>query len=401
MIYKPHATFLILISCLILFTSAGMAAGSHNKEYLIRIAGDLSLEIENSQAKNAPDFLKKSLQLEDGSEITKILDVPASLLSRWYHISIAPNSQNQISALQQNRGIELVQENNHFQIHGQLINDSLYSNQWYHNKIGALASWENYTLKPEALIAIIDTGIDYEHPDLEGSLWINAEEDLNGNGQLDPGDQNNLDDDNNGYIDDVIGWDFTDAPRLNSGGDDTNPDNDPMDEYSGGHGTKIAGIIAAQTNNYRGISGLIPGAKVMNLRSGTADGYLEEDDVARAVLYAINNGAKIINMSFGDVVLSRFLKDVIAYAYSKDIIIVASSGNSGNDQVHYPSGLAETISVGATDQNDNRANFSNFGGTIDLVAPGVDILSTNLGGGYGMAGGTALARLWYLRQLLY
>jgi len=391
MIYKPPFNFPILIFCLLLFISNSRATDPQQKEYLVRITNDFSVEIENNPEKNKSDYIRSFFQIEDSSRIVQILEQPSSALSRWYHISISSTSQNQILALQQNPSIELIQENNHFQVHEAPINDSLYSDQWYHHHINASSSWENYTINPDILIAIIDTGIDYEHPDLDGSVWVNDEEDLNGNGRIDPEDQNHLDDDNNGYVDDVIGWDFTDAPRLMSGGDDTDPDNDPMDDYHGGHGTKIAGIIAAQTNNYRGISGLIPGVKVMNLRAGTASGYLEEDDVAKAVLYAINNGARIINMSFGDVVLSRFLKDVIEYAYSKNIIIVASSGNSGNDRIHYPSGLAETISVGATDQNDNRASFSNFGGTIDLVAPGVDILSTSPGGGYGTAGGTSFS----------
>ena len=391
MIYTPHVKFLILTAILFYLTAIGSAADPTSKEYLIRISDDLSAVIVSSPAKNSLKILKETLHIGDDSDIVRILDLPATPLARWYLLRTNLSSLNQIAALQQNPNVDIVEENNRLQIHNQPVNDSLYAEQWYHQHVKAFESWKNFTINPNVIIAIIDTGIDYEHPDLEGSLWINTDEDLNGNGRFDPEDQNNIDDDANGYIDDVIGWDFTDAPRLGGGGDDTDPDNDPMDDFAGGHGTKIAGIIAARTNNYRGISGLIPGIKVMNLRAGTASGYLEEDDVARAVLYAINNGARIINMSFGDVVLSRFLKDVIEYAYSKEMVIVASAGNSGNDVIHYPSGLAETISVGATDQNDNRAGFSNYGGTIDLVAPGVDILSTSPGGGYGTAGGTSFS----------
>ena len=388
---SPISHFLALAFYLICFVSAGSADNPGSKEYLIRISDDLSRMTINRPSQDRTEFLKQSLQIDDESELFRVFNKSTSKLAKWYLLKIQPTSSNQILAFRENHNIEIIQENNHLKIHNQPVNDSLYSEQWYHQRLRTFASWKNFTINPNVLIAIIDTGIDYKHPDLEGSVWINSLEDLNGNGRLDAEDLNNFDDDKNGYIDDVMGWDFTDAPQLGSGGDDTDPDNDPMDDYPGGHGTKIAGIIAAQVNNFHGISGLIPGTKVMNLRAGTASGYLEEDDVARAVLYAINNGARIINMSFGDVVLSRFLKDVIEYAYNNEIVIVASSGNSGNDLIHYPSGLAETISVGATDQDDTRANFSNFGGTIDLVAPGVDILSTNAGGGYGMAGGTSFS----------
>ncbi|HHJ53722.1 MAG TPA: hypothetical protein ENJ89_11050, partial [Caldithrix abyssi] len=200
-----------------------------------------------------------------------------------------------------------------------------------------------------------------------------------------------MDDDGNGYVDDVSGWDFTDAPRFADNGDYKDPDNDPMDEFGSGHGTQVAGIIAAQADDQLGISGVAPEVKIMNLRAGTASGYLEEDDVARAILYAVENGARIINMSFGDVALSTFLKDVIYFAYQKNVIMVCSAGNSGDDQMQYPSSLTETISVGATDVNDYLAGFSTYGETLDLVAPGVDMLSTAIGGGYNRVNGTSFS----------
>ncbi|TFG99500.1 MAG: hypothetical protein E4H13_08810, partial [Calditrichales bacterium] len=123
----------------------------------------------------------------------------------------------------------------------------------------------------------------------------------------------------------------------------------------------------------------------------TAGGYLEEDDVARAVLYAIDNGARVINMSFGDVVISRFMTDVIYYAYARGVVVIASAGNSGTDLIHYPSGLPETISVAATDVADHKAGFSNWGQTIDLSAPGQDILCPRAGGGYDLVSGTSFS----------
>ncbi len=285
------------------------------------------------------------------------------------------------NALQQEGLADLMEVVGAFRI-SEFPNDTLVGRQWYLNRIRAPEAWQVTRGSDQIIIGVIDTGIDYTHPDLIESLWHNQAE-LNGL----PG----VDDDHNGYVDDVAGWDFTDAPRFADGGDYKDPDNDPMDEFGSGHGTQVAGIIAAQANNVTGISGIAPGVKVMNLRAGTASGYLEEDDVARAILYAVENGAQIINMSFGDVALSRFLKDVIYFAYQNGVLMICSSGNSGDDQLQYPSGLAETVSVGATDSSDYLAGFSSYGETLDLVAPGMNMLSTAVGGGYNRVNGTSFS----------
>jgi len=366
--------------------------GKDYKEYLIRITDSLSTELEQVTSPSEHIFtLKQRLGFSENTTISRIADLPGSALSGWYQVRLLDSRQQEMKIAEETTLLEHTQENHSFKVHQELPNDPHYSDQWYHFKVEAIESWNQYQPAEDIILAIIDTGIDYNHQDLDGSLWINDSEDLNGNGRLDSEDLNNIDDDENGYVDDVVGWDFTDAPRFADGGDYLDPDNDPMDEYLGGHGTRIAGIIAAQTANAIGIAALTPGARVMNLRAGTAAGFLEEDDVARALLYSINNGAKIVNMSFGDVVISRFLKDVIEYAYSEGIIIIASSGNSGTDVIHYPSGLPHTISVGASDRSDQVAGFSNWGPTIDLVAPGVEILTTRAGGGYDLVNGTSFS----------
>lgn len=364
------------------------------EEYLISIPDSISQGLLTFSSKDRQTQLKNYLNIPPEAQIEPIWQRSNHSIDNWYLVRINTSRQDHINAiaqLQQNKTLAHIQQNNHFRIHGKVPNDPLYDQQWYLQKVKAVEAWEHFEIDPEIILAIIDTGIDYEHPDLDGQLWVNSAEDLNHNGILDENDLNGIDDDLNGFVDDVIGWDFTDAPRFADGGDFIDPDNDPMDEYQGGHGTRIAGIITAIEDNHTGISGLTPGATVMNIRAGTASGYLEEDDVARAVLYAVDNGAKVINMSFGDIVISRFLQDVVSYAYHAGVVIVASAGNSGTDQIHYPSGLSETISVGATDAVDQLAGFSNWGQTIDLVAPGVDIISTEPGGSYGYAGGTSFS----------
>lgn len=267
--------------------------------------------------------------------------------------------------------------------------DPLAAAQWYLQTIRADADLPPGD--PAVLVGVIDTGIDYQHEDLQGQLWVNAAEDVNGNGRLDAPDLNGIDEDGNGYVDDVIGWDFTDAPDFPDGGDYRDPDPDPLDEFPGGHGTAVAGIIAAAAENGRGIRGIAPGVRVMNLRAATAAGIFEEDDIAEAILYAVENGCKVVNMSFGDAAVSFLLRDVIRYGRGKGVLFVAAAGNSGDQTPNYPAALDETIAVGAIDSTGQLAGFSNYGSHINLVAPGRDILTTLSGNGYGPVTGTSFA----------
>ncbi len=303
-------------------------------------------------------------------------------LQKWLTITLADSADGNAvrQRLLQEPFILHVEENRVFRL-DDLPNDPRLSEQAGLKAVSAFKAWDIEKGSAEISVGVIDTGIDYNHPDLRGNIWINAGEDLNHNGALDPLDFNGIDDDGNGYIDDIIGWDFTDAPNYPDGGDYRQRDADPMDEN--GHGTGVAGIIAAVTDNGVGMAGVAPGCRLMCLRAFTSGGYGEEDDVCAAIIYAIDNGARVINMSWGDVFVSRLLDDVIHFAASENVVCVSSAGNAATDQVHYPSAFTNTISVGATDDADNLASFSNFGPSLDLVAPGVNILSTKLGGDYG------------------
>jgi len=313
----------------------------------------------------------------------------ASLLS-WIAVDIpdAAEASQAMRQLANAGGVQTVQENRLLRVCF-TPNDSLYAQQYALQKINAAAAWDVERGSANVLVAVIDTGIDYDHPDIADNLWVNSSEDVNGNGRVDESDFNGVDDDGNGFIDDLRGWDFTDAPNYPAAGDYLVRDNDPMDEH--GHGTGAAGLIAASTDNTMGVAGLAHNCRVMPLRAFNANGYGEEDDAASAILYAVANGARVINMSFGDVFVSNVLNDVIKYAYSKGVVMVASSGNSSTDQIHYPSGFAETVSVGATDENDQLAGYSNFGPSVDLVAPGSSVLSLDLQNGYRSWNGTSFS----------
>ncbi len=311
-------------------------------------------------------------------------------LDRWVKISI-PKDRNLSETLRQLNAlgdVEFAQPNHIYKL-DYVPGDPDVTQQWSLEKTGAFQAWDTETGSKNVLVAVIDTGVDYNHPDLVENIWVNPGEDLNGNGIADAGDANQIDDDGNGFVDDILGWDFTDAPNYPDGGDYLDRDNDPMDEM--GHGTGIAGIISAVMDNDIGITGVAPGCRVMSIRFATSRGYGEEDDAASAILYAIQNGAHIINMSWGDTHISRIMDDIFHYAAQKGVVLVASAGNSATDEIHYPSGFNGTISVGATDEQDNLAGFSNFGACVDLVAPGVNIYTTALDEKYHSVNGTSFA----------
>ncbi|MFZ2325119.1 MAG: S8 family serine peptidase [Ignavibacteriaceae bacterium] len=294
-----------------------------------------------------------------------------------------------LALLSDDTDVEYIQKANTYKMDSVIPNDSLISEQWALEKIKAYDAWEITQGSDSVLLGIIDTGIDYEHPDLVNQIFFNSGEigfDNKGNDKR----SNRVDDDGNGFIDDYQGWDFTDRvgfPFDSTGGDYLTWDNNPFDDQ--GHGTYVAGIAAAQSNNSIGISGVAPKIKLLNLRAFDPGGYGEEDDVAAAILYAVKMGCKVINMSFGDEAFSYVLRDVIQYAYSQDVVLVASSGNSGADAPHYPSGYSEVICVGNSTEQDYIAGSSNYGSTLDIVAPGSSIVTTAKNNSYASISGTS------------
>jgi hypothetical protein len=243
--------------------------------------------------------------------------------------------------------------------------------------IDAQEAWSVSTGSPNVVVAVIDTGVDLSHPDLAANIWVNQGENC-------PGCRTNgVDDDGNGYVDDWRGWDFV------------NGDNNPTDDM--GHGTHVSGTIAAVGNNGLGIAGVTWSTKIMPLKFLSSAGTGTVADAISAILYANANGAVILNSSWGGDDFSQALLDAIEQTDAHGALFVAAAGNSyvNTDlEPNYPSDYeaANVVSVGATDQFDHKAWFSNYGTrTVDLGAPGTNIYSTWLGGSYRFQDGTSMA----------
>lgn len=271
------------------------------------------------------------------------------------------------------------------------------SNQWYLHSINVFEVWKKATGK-DIRVGIIDTGIDFSNTDLEFQLWINSKEDINHTGRFEPwdsnieingisGDLNGIDDDGNGFVDDVIGYDFVDQTFGNFG-DFSEIDPIPTDEN--GHGTMVAGIVASAMNQ-TGIVGVAPGAKIVALRAFDLSGNSQISNVASAIIYAGLNKIEVINFSFGSKNYSRILHDAVRFAKAQGCIMVASAGNDGAIEEHYPSNFSEVISVGASNQEGKISSTSNFGPFVDIYAPGYQIFTTTLGGKYSYVNGTSFS----------
>jgi subtilisin family serine protease len=236
-------------------------------------------------------------------------------------------------------------------------NDPSRGNQSYLNTIKAREAWDVTRGDTSVVIAIVDTGVDWQHPDLAVNIWRNYKEIPN----------NGIDDDGNGYKDDIRGWDF--------GGANGTEDNDPREEVPT-HGTLVAGIAAAVSDNNIGVAGIGFKCKIMPLK--TTPKELPENPIywIKGVVYAAENGADIINCSLGGPGYSQLEQDVIDHANDLGALVVAAAGNDANNCPSYPAAYRHVLAVAATTSSDRLASFSNFGYWVDLAAPGTNIYGT-------------------------
>ncbi len=226
------------------------------------------------------------------------------------------------------------------------VNDVLYRKyQWNLPAINTEAGWRITRGAKSVKIAVVDSGIALDHPDLVRRLT---------NGYNAIADNNNANDDN-------------------------------------GHGTHVAGIIASETNNRTGVAGITWYNPIMPIKALNNEGIGSSFDIAEGIRWAVDNGADVINLSLGNYQPSAVLEEAIHYAFGKDIVLVAAAGNDNSGQPSYPAAYPEVLSVAAVGWNGNRAPFSNYGDHIDVAAPGVDIASTYVNGQYASLSGTSMA----------
>ncbi|MFH1824857.1 MAG: S8 family serine peptidase, partial [Candidatus Firestonebacteria bacterium] len=230
-------------------------------------------------------------------------------------------------------------------------NDTRYSEQWCHIRMQSELGWSTSTGGSNITIAIVDTGVDYNHEDLAGKV--------------------------------IKGYDFA------------NNDYDPMDGH--GHGTHCSGIASAITNNAKGVAGVSWGAQILAVKVLTDQGSGSNESVANGIIYAADNGAKVISMSLGGTSDSSVVHNAVIYAYNKGCLIVVARGNNGNDGIFYPAAYPECMAISATTIDDTLAYYSSYGGGVSVAAPGgggsqsAGILSSLPGNNYGFYSGTSMA----------
>ena len=375
---------LLLVVAVTLSVALALSGASHAKpKPLPAVAGELLIGFKVDVSVADQQALLKKIGASEQRKFRKIHGALAKL---------RPESVD--AALKQLRGDKRVRyaERNFVFRSDAATNDPLYDRLWALENTGqpvagsagspdadidAPEAWSITAGSPAVTVAVIDTGVDHSHPDLSSAIWVNPGEDCAGCRT------DGRDNDGNGYVDDWRGWDFA------------NDDNDPSDDH--GHGTHVAGTIGAVGDNGIGVTGVAQRVRLMPLKFLTAAGTGTTADAISAILYASQQGADVLNNSWGGEDYSQALADAVAVTDSRGQLFVAAAGNDSSDNDSaptYPSSLESTnvISVAATDNTDELAWFSNAGrSSVDLAAPGLEIYSTWPGGGYRSSSGTSMA----------
>lgn len=280
---------------------------------------------------------------------------------------------DRVAALLSAPDVEWVEEDRQIRVDPVLPNDAQASKQWALTRLGVFEAWKLIPpYAPEILVAVIDTGVEASHPDLREVMYAN------------PGEipENGRDDDGNGLVDDVSGWNFEAK------------DGDTSDDFH--HGTHVAGIIGAKSDNRIGISGIAPRVRILPIR-WMKKGLGWGEDAIASIHYAVKMGARVINASWGGIGYSKALEEAVREAEKKGILFVSSAGNGKSDndvRPHHPANLSlsNTLTVASVDERDVLEKYSNYGRTkVDFGAPGKEILSTMMAGNYGNLSGTSMA----------
>ncbi len=376
-----------LPALLVLFSFCLKAQFVENQFFfkLKNVDAEIELDFSNKRltANNNEAAFRKLTEIYDIKSIASPFITRDQKLQQTFLLELDQTSSPQkrkaqqegiIKFLEQQEFIEYVERVPLFEM-SVVPNDPNFSSQWHLDKINAQNAWDISLGSNEVVVAIIDDAVRLDHEDLQSAIFINPNE-IAGNG---------IDDDNNGYIDDVNGWDAA------------NFDNDPSPPSNNlfTHGTHVAGIASAVTNNNIGVASIGYGTKIMPVKTKRdASTGPTLSATFQGLDYAINCGyVDVVNMSFGSSRYSRTFQNLINAGREKGIVFVAAAGNSNTSAPHYPAAYNNVIGVGASTQSDRKAFFSNYGSYIDVMAPGTNILSTvaNSTSSYRNLQGTSMA----------
>ena len=369
---NPFALVLILTGYLF----SGFEIDSSSQDYFIKLENTAEIELylgENLSTWSSNKPLNQELFSLGTSKIKKAFKLKVESLAHIYVITLQANEEDALAALQDIAGvnyIELVPLYATF-----LTPNDVNALQWNLAKIDAFNAFDIAADGSSITIAVVDDAVQITHPDLAGNIWQNPNETLNG-----------IDDDGNGYIDDISGYDVADNDN-----DPNPPANASASHFS--HGTHCAGIASAVTNNNLGIAAIAMNAKIIAVKckpSSSSGGSLPA--AYEGLEYAISTPSDVISMSWGGGSYSATYQLMMDVAHSQGKILVAAAGNSNISAPMYPASYNHVISVAASDQNDKKASFSNYGSSVDVSAPGVIIYSTVPGtAGYDNKSGTSMA----------
>ncbi len=343
----PSLTLSLVLTGALVSGDAPAADSIHPRRLLVEVEANATLE-----ELEAPRRLAAARVLFDLPQIGwQVIEIPEGRLEAARSIYA------------ESSGVARVEYDRRYEL-SYTPNDPYWPGMWHMTQIEADDAWDTHLGDPSVVVGILDTGLEVGHPDLAANIWTNPGE-IAGNG---------VDDDLNGYVDDVYGYDFAYV------------DSDPDDQH--GHGTACAGVVAAVQDNWLGVTGVAPQCRVAGIKTAIDSGYFYDSAVVPAFLYSADMGFDVISMSFYCDEVTPAQRDAIAYCWSKGVLPVASAGNDDSVIPFYPASYAEVLSVGASDESDQRLWFSNYGSVVSVCAPGISISTTTVGGGYttGFAG---------------
>ncbi len=410
-----------ILDFLVLLLAAGAASPQSFPSLPQRLPASVVLELEDSLAQQiwefdiVPEFVDQ-LNLLD-PHLEPVFYIPGKepnkriwyelKMNRWFRLHWSGDETPEEAAAMLVPGKGLLQFIvTEYQVACRIPNDYNNYNMWGLTAMELPDAWDLQTGDEEVIISVIDTGCRIDHPDLAGNIRINPGEDINHNGVWDNPDNNNIDDDHNGFIDDVMGWDFVNQDPFvlfRLAGEDYTPRDNQIYPDIVGHGTHTAGIAASVTDNNIGVPSASWNVTSMPIRAGCGIDFFgivlgigDPADFAPAMQYAADNGTHIISISFGSTMGDALYQTAINYVYALGVLVFAAAGNENSNIITYPAGYPHVIAVAAIGPNDVRADFSNYGNWVDLASPGVSIWSTlpnnDLNpGDYGAFDGTSMS----------